>query len=166
MIIEETDHRFYVAESTVSGYGCFAKEKIVKGDYLEIIGVLVKCGGIADMCTYYANRYKFAGEPEKEFENSLVPMGYAAMVNQANDPGKQNVSIMHFPKDKETRNPACCRAVYVALRDIEPGEELLTSYGKKIGQLVMAGQKFTKEDVEEWEKFLQRDLYGLGILQS
>lgn len=61
-VVEETDYRFCIKTSTLpnAGLGCFAKEKIAKGECLEIIGVLVRCQSPADRCTHYANRYKFA----------------------------------------------------------------------------------------------------------
>jgi hypothetical protein len=187
IIIQETDNRFYIDESKLpnAGLGCFAKVKIEKGDYLEIIGVLVENAGISDKCTHYGSRYKFAAEPEKEFKHSLIPMGYAAIVNQANNKEDQNVSILHLPEKVsckdckgeacqlcggcgllaiKPRNPNGGRTVYVALRDIEVGEELLGNYNKKIGHLVVDNQKFDEQD--EWEKFLKHDLYGLGILRE
>lgn len=183
--VEETDHRFYITESTIpnSGLGVFAKVKLHKGDFLEIIGVITECGSVVDQCTHYANRYKFANEPEKEFKNVLIPMGYAAIINQANTKEQQNCSITHLPDkclkcqgsscslcggsgilNRVSRNSDGGRCVYLFLRDIEPGEELLGHYSKKIGQLVVDGQKFTQEESVEWEKFLKKNLYGLGVL--
>ena len=188
-VIEETDDRFYIAESKLpnAGMGLFAKVKIEKGDYIEVIGVNVKYGGIADKCTHFANRYKFAAEPEKEFVHSLIPLGYAAMINQANTKEQQNVSLTHLPETVVCkfcagqggecpecggggyatlvpRNPAAGRTIYAALRDIEPDEEILGNYGKKVGQLVIEGQSFDDNDKKEWNRFLKHGLYGLEVL--
>jgi hypothetical protein len=196
-VVEETDNRFYIDKSTVpnGGMGCFAKVKINRGDYLEVIGVLVKCEATSDICTHYANAYKFAAEPEKEFVHALIPMGYGAMVNQADNKSSQNVSLTHLPEEVRCqhcngegkirnvhfavvctfcggrgkgrivpRNANGGRVVYVALRDILPGEELLGNYNKKVGKLVMEGRSWSKEDKEEWENFLKLGLYGLHVL--
>lgn len=181
--LEETDERFYIAESSLpdAGLGVFAKVKIHKHDYLEIIGVLVKYGGTADQCTHYANRYKFAGE--QDLVHALVPMGYAAIINQANSKEQQNVSITHLPDKvnhsvcqgkgcnecdngliiRYMRNSNAGAAVYVAIRDIEPGEELLGNYNKKIGQLSMK-KTFSEEDKRQWLKFISQGFYGLNTL--
>lgn len=185
--IEETDDRFYIADSGIqnAGKGLYAKVRLNKNDFLEIIGVTTTCGSVVDRCTSYADRYKFANEPEEKFVHSLIPMGYAAIVNQANSPEQQNVSITHLPDEvqcscggecevcggtgkirRRPRNPYGGSCVYLFLRDIRPGEELLGNYNKKIGQLVVSGQRFSPEDSEAWKEFLQLDLYGLGILIS
>lgn len=197
VVVEETDPRFYVAESKLpgAGMGVFTKVKINKGDFLEIIGVCVKFGGMADKCTHYANAYKFAAEPDGQFVHSLVPMGLGGMVNQANDRSQQNVAIMHLPEKircdtcngtckvdngsfiavcgkcegkgvmpRPKRNPHAIRVAYVAVRDIEPGEEVLGNYNKKLGQMAADGTSWTTEDQEEWDKFLNRKLYGLEVI--
>src|ERR1035438_10007846 len=124
IILEETDTRFYIDKSTVplAGYGCFAKVLIKQGDFLEIIGVQVKTDSIADNCTFYAKRYKFMSSSGKDYK--IVPMGFGGMVNHTDDKVIRNVQLVCIlVTSKKTKE-----VVYQALRDIEPGEELLGYY--------------------------------------
>lgn len=135
IFVEETDNRFYIKESTIpnAGFGCFAKEKIKKSDYLEIIGIKVKYGSLIDLCTKYAKNYKFSAEGN--FEECIIPMGYGGMVNHTDDQDLQNVAITYLPPDVPVRNQHAGRAVYMAIRDIEENEELLGKYNRKTMQL-------------------------------
>jgi len=161
--IEETDNRFYVDQSTISeaGLGCFAKVPVKKNDYLEVIGPQVKIGSPADDCTHYAKRYKFLAA-DKNYK--IVPMGFAAMVNHTNDKNKQNVELVCIPipgRDKTV--------VYQALRDIEPGEELLGYYGDQINaeiEKTVASLGYVKQHKTDWQEFLSYDLYHLKCLEE
>jgi len=167
-IVDETDHRFCIKTSTLpnAGLGCFAKERIVKGDYLEVIGALVRCNSSADHCTHYANRYKFAARDK--YTAYIVPMGYGGMVNHTDDPKLQNVEL-RWIKNLPKRSPHAGEIVYMALRDIEPEEELLGNYGDAVGKEIQwAADKaeiFAREE-DVWESFLKYDLYNLGILRE
>jgi len=167
-IVDETDHRFCIKTSTLpnAGLGCFAKEPIPKGDYLEVIGVLVRCNSSADHCTHYANRYKFAAR--ENHTAYVVPMGYGGMVNHTDDPKLQNVEI-RWMKNTNKRSPHAGEVVYVALRDIEADEELLGHYGEAVGKeiqwLATNTDKFIEEE-DVWESFLDYDLYNLGTLRE
>jgi SET domain-containing protein len=153
-IIEETDNRFYIAKSTLpnAGFGVFAKEAIKKDDWLEVIGVMVKKGGIADQCTNYASKYKFASS---KFDAKIIPIGYAGIINHTTDPILQNMDLVRV-KGLRKRSPHASEIIYKAIRDIEPGEELLGNYGEQIGQEI--------EKVSEWETFLDYNLYNLKTL--
>lgn len=166
-IIEETDTRFYIDKSTLpnAGLGCFAKELIKKNDFLEIIGVMVRNGSIADKCTHYAMRYKFAATLKKEAK--IVPLGYGGMVNHTDDPYLQNVQLAYLDRGRTKRSEHSTQAAYLALRDIQPGEELLGNYGEDVGREI---EKFN-ENVDQinnekykWERFLKHNLYGLKDL--
>ena len=93
IIFEENDDRFYVKESTVNraGKGLFAAKEIKKNSWLEITGVLVERGSVADDCTYYANAYKFAANVVRKGDKVdvgqfvIVPMGYAGIVNHTDE---------------------------------------------------------------------------------
>lgn len=158
IFIEERDNRFYIDKSTIenAGYGCFAKEKIKKGDFLEIIGVMVRKGSVADFCTHYANNYKFMGDKKT---GKIVPFGYGGMVNHTDIPEKQNV----FLTSREGYNKISHNAshiVYEALRDIMPGEELLGNYGPSFDKVIkMIQLNLTEKEI--WNKFISYDLYNL-----
>jgi hypothetical protein len=169
--VEETDDRFYTKESTIpkAGLGVFSKVLLEKDDYLEIIGVRVKAKGLADQCTHYGNKYKFAargkvikGERSTDYSHFIVPMGFGGMVNHSPSPAQQNAEI-HYHQ-KSTRNQAAGQAVYRFLRNIEPDEEILGNYGEVWeGIMDWAGDK-AEEIKDDWETFLGYDLYSLGQL--
>ncbi len=167
-VVDEVDTRFCIKTSTLpnAGLGCFAKELIPKGEYLEVIGILVRCNSAADHCTHYANRYKFAAR--EKFTCYIVPMGYGGMVNHTDDKEKQNVE-MRWVKNLPKRSQHAGEIVYMALRDIEEGEELLGNYGDAVGKEVQWLADKTKIfDKEEkvWQSFLEYNLYNLGILKE
>jgi len=167
-IVEETDNRFCIKTSTLekAGLGCFAKQKIKQGDWLEVIGALVRCNSPADHCTHYANRYKFAAR--EKHTCYIVPMGYGGMVNHTDDKEKQNVEL-RWVKNLNKRSQHAGEIVYMAIRDIEGGEELLGNYGDAVGKEVQWLQEktqiFDKEE-DVWQSFLAYDLYNLGILRD
>lgn len=173
MLIEETDDRFYLKESTIlnAGMGVFAKEDIVKGEFLEIIGVQVKINSIADKCTHYANKYKFAAtgklvkeQKKVEYNRLVVPMGFGAIINHSPSSELQNAEIWYRQGTK--RNPAAGQAVYRFIRDIKKDEEILGNYGEMWqGVIDWAGDK-ANEVKDDWETFLSYDLYSLGELSS
>lgn len=173
IFFEETDNRFYIKDSTISGAnkGLFANEKIRKGDYLEISGVLVKRQSVADICTQYANNYKFAARVKRYADgkvdigdNLIVPLGYAGIVNHAKDKESQNVEIRYIKRTKKNENSD--DAVYYFLRDVEKDEEVIGNYGDSWDSVLkwINESNKNKQPVEEWEKFLLFDLYGLGSL--
>jgi len=157
--IEETDDRFEARESTIpgAGFGLFAKTLVKKGDYLEIIGVMVDVTDISHICTRFADSYKFAAEPASEFCHAVIPCGHAAFVNHADSPAKQNVAITHMPSDRVPRNKDSGRVVYMALRDIWPGEEILGNYNRK--GLSETAKK--EDDLMRWKQLLEINFYGL-----
>lgn len=165
IFIEETDTRFYIDKSTLpnAGYGLFAKVKIKKGDWLEVIGVMVKKGGIADQCTHYAKRYKFAGTKD---DSKIVPMGYAGIINHTADPVLQNMELT-CERGLSKRSEHSSEVVYKTLRDIEPGEELLGNYGENIGkeiEKVANNISYHETMKSDWEMFLSYNLYDLKRL--
>jgi hypothetical protein len=169
IIIEETDNRFYVEKSTIpnGGNGCFTKEHLNAGDWLEVIGVYVKTGGVADFCTEYARRYKFAGS--NKMDAKIVPFGFAGLVNHSSDPKLQNCKL-EFTKGLSKRSQHAGQVVYRFIRDIYPNEELIGNYGpdmeKEIGAIA-ANDNFYENNKQEIENFLKFDLYGLDkIIKS
>ena len=89
MLINETDERFYVAQSTLpgAGYGLFTSAPLRKGDRLEVIGVLVRRDSVSDKCTHFCDHHKFrVGE-----DLLLIPMGFGGMANHSLSPNLQKV---------------------------------------------------------------------------
>lgn len=166
IFIEESDDRFYVETSTLpnAGLGCFAKVPIKNGDWLEIIGVYVRKGGIADRCTSYAQRYKFAGSPKMDAK--IVPMGFGGMVNHSSDPNQQNAVLEYYP-GLNKRSEHTGQMIYRMLRDIEPGEEVIGNYGGQLGpevERMATNASYLNTEADEWNKFLNHNLYGLKEL--
>lgn len=159
-IVDEEDKRFYIAPSTIpgAGNGLFAKELIRRGDYLEVIGVMVKAGSMADQCTHYANEYKFAAR-EKNPTCYIVPLGYAGIVNHTDDQHRQNVTLS-YDKGRAKQSIHANEVAYKAIRDIYPGEEILGYYGEGRDKAL----KWQKNKAE-WDKFLAHNLYDLGTLK-
>ncbi len=160
--IEETDTRFYIKESSIpnAGWGCFANTFLNKGDWLEIIGVYVKTGGLADQCTHYAKRYKFAGSPK--YNAKIVPMGFGGMVNHSDDPNLQNCRL-EYVAGLNKRSEHAGQVIYRFTRDILPDEELVGNYGPNVGKEIKkanVGVEFLGNNSEEIERFLKFDLYN------
>jgi hypothetical protein len=111
--IAEKDERFYVDVSTIpgAGKGLFARIPLAAGDRLEVIGVLVPAGSASDVCTQYADRYKF-----RVNELLLLPLGYGGLVNHSKRANMEKVI-----EDE---------SVYLrTTRPIFAGEELFFRYG-------------------------------------
>lgn len=164
--VEETDTRFCIKDSTLpnAGYGCFANTFLKAGDWLEVIGVYVKTGGIADQCTHYAKRYKFAGSPKQNAK--IVPMGYGGIVNHSDNTTQQNCKL-EFVAGLNRRSQDSGQVIYRFIRDIFPGEELIGNYGPDIGEeikKITSHFGFVDENKEEIDKFLKFDLYNLKTI--
>lgn len=168
ILIEENDDRFYIAKSTIdnSGKGLFAKEFIKKGDYLEVIGIIVRNGSISDTCTEYAKHYKFAVNEKNDA--CIIPLGYAGIVNHTDDKNLQNV-FLSYSMSRIKKHPHAGQCVYEAIRDIQKDEEILGNYGESIGNLLnwtKKQQEFYDVNQDAWQKFISYDLYNLGILNN
>jgi len=151
--IEEFDERFEVKKSTLGNkVGLFSITNIKKGDYLEIVGIMLDVTEICHIAT--SNYAKIAAEPKSEFCHVIVPCGYAAAINKADLPAKQNVAITHLPAGTITKNPNAGRAIYMAIRNIESGEEIFSGC-----------QDLNKQDdLSIWNNWIGFNFYGLGSL--
>ena len=117
--IIENDERFYVDVSTIpgAGNGLFAKIPLGEGDRLEVIGVLVPAGSPSDVCSRYADHYKF-----RVGDLLLIPLGFGGMVNHSKRPNMEKVIEGH--------------SVYLrTTRSISPGEELTFQYGDRFFEI-------------------------------
>lgn len=113
MIVNETDPRFYVADSTIpgAGEGLFAKVPLAKGERFAVIGVLIERDTETDRCTRFADQHKLrVGD-----DYLLIPLGYGGMVNHSSNPNLEKVI-------------EGTDLFMMALRDIEAGQELFFSY--------------------------------------
>ncbi len=157
--IEETDERFEIRNSGVpgAGHGLFASELIKKGDYLEVVGVMVDVADMSHVCTKFANYYKLPAEPESEFRHAVIPLGYGALVRRANSPEKQNVELTHLPSGVEMKSENAGRVVYAAIKDIYPGEEVLSDYGSSFP---------SNDDLARWKQLLEINFYGLKKIKK
>jgi hypothetical protein len=111
---EEDDNRFYLKTSTIprAGLGVFARVSLQKGARLEVIGLRVKPGSIADRCSPFTDRHKFL-----HADWLIIPLGYAGMVN-------------HSPKPNMVRCEESDKLFLQALREIAADEELFHAYNQ------------------------------------
>lgn len=166
IFIEENDNRYSIKESSIpnAGWGCFANVLLKKGDWLEVIGVYVKTDGLADKCTHYAKRYKFAGSPKMNAK--IVPMGFGGMVNHSDDPNLQNCRL-EYAAGLNKRSEHAGQVIYRFTRDILPNEELIGNYGPNIAQEIKTFNNnvdFVDDNKKEIERFLKFNLYGTDEL--
>lgn len=163
--IQEKDNRFYISESTQpnAGRGLFASEDIEKGDHLEVIGIMVERDSIADLCTSYANPFKFAADYADSYKKHIIPMGYGGIVNHANNKKDQNVEIRYLNKNSKN---VC---VYYFIKNVKKGQEILGDYGEGWRILENWTSNLNKqnedEDLEDWFSFLDFGLYNLRKLK-
>lgn len=155
ILVKEKDERFYIKESTIkdAGYGVFASRNIKKGEFLEIIGVMVEKDSISDFCTHYAKDYKFAANFEEKFDKHIIPMGFGAIINHTSDSQKQNAELRY--EKHSLKNPSGGSAIYYFIKDINKDEEILANYGWEYQ--VLSDEKY-------WKMFLELNLYNLSKL--
>jgi len=112
----QQDNRFRIKKSTIpfAGLGVFANTVLPEETKLHVDGIVIQKNSTADICTAYANKYKF-----KLKENLLlIPLGWAGMVNHSNKP-----NMFKLVKNNG-------KVFLVTNRDITPGEELFWKYSK------------------------------------
>ncbi|ODU00524.1 MAG: hypothetical protein ABS79_03165 [Planctomycetes bacterium SCN 63-9] len=116
---DERDDRFTIKPSTIpgAGNGLFSKVLLAEEDRLEVIGVLIPADSVSDLCTSYADCYKF-----RIGDQLLIPIGYGGMVNHSSQPNLEKVC------DGQ-------RLYLKATRPIHPGEELLFTYSDRFFEI-------------------------------
>lgn len=166
ILVSEKDDRFYISESTQpgAGRGLFAARDIAEGEQLEVIGVMVEKDSPADACTSYADAFKFAADYADSYTRHIIPMGYAGIVNHANNCRDQNVEIRHVGAGGKTK------CVYYFLREVRKGEEVLGDYGEGWRGLAEwsdgVNRSADESEEAEWLSFLGRGLYNLDRLKK
>ena len=156
ILVEEKDKRFYLAESSIpnAGTGVFAKQFLKKGEIIEIVGVQVKSGSMADRCTDFAYRFKFSAS-DKSLDRYVVPMGWAGMINHSFE---NNNAIIRCMNSRNKDNSNSGQMVYFVIKDIKKDEEVIGNYGEEWDEVFQFIDKNNKTD---WEVFLEFGLYGL-----
>lgn len=109
------DDRFELRPSSVpgAGLGVFARVALPAGAELEVVGVLVRRGSVADRCTHFADHHKFVVGADL----LLVPVGLGGMVNHA---AAANLERVALPD----------RVVLRTTRPVAAGEELFFTYSE------------------------------------
>ncbi len=109
--------KIYVDKSPVHGWGVFAKEKILSGEIIEECPIaslpIVKGEHSAILIDY---RFNFPSG--SDWNEQVVTFGYGSIYNHSNNSNAYWYSL----NDKRT-------FLFVAQRDIEPGEEIFVYYG-------------------------------------
>ena len=115
VIVAEADPRLEIAESALpgAGRGVFAKEPLAAGERLQIVGVVINAGSVADECTRYADEYKV-----RVGDRLLIPVGFGGMFNHS----AQAPNMVKVVQGDEV--------FLQSLRPIAAGEELLFCYSE------------------------------------
>jgi SET domain-containing protein len=111
-LLDETDDRFEVRESTTpgAGLGVFARVGLPAGAVLEVVGVRVRRESVSDRCTHFADHHKF-----RVGDTLLIPVGLGGLVNHSTAPNLEKVI------DAD-------RVFLRTLRPVVAGEELFFRY--------------------------------------
>lgn len=99
-----------IKESPGRGWGCFASDRIIKGEIFE------ECHLIKVDCGFLDYSFNW---PRYEPKFQVLPLGYGCIYNHSNQPNANwdphpNIDMIFC---------------FYALRDIEKGEEIFTYYG-------------------------------------
>jgi SET domain-containing protein len=114
-----------IKESPNKGLGVFAKEKIFKGEIIEITPLIkLNVPYNSDVLDDYRFNY-----PKNSTQKFVVVLGYGSIYNHSN----QN--------NADWRDNGHMMFEFFALRDIEHGEEICTKYG---------GPEYFKQRPIEW----------------
>ena len=114
--------KIYITSSEISGLGVFASKEIAKGEVIEESSVLVISEEqISDLAkTDLLNYAFFAWGPDKMA--AAVAWGHGSLFNHSYEP---NAKYVIYAEEKLIR--------FVAIKDIEPDEEIVMNYNGKPG---------------------------------
>lgn len=110
-------HKIIVKSSPIHGFGVFAKDRILKGETIETCYAIffkLNLGIHDDIFPKYRFLYPCGSTPT----HNAIPLGYGCIYNHSDKPNAY-----------WTCNTDNAMYYFIALRDIEIGEEIFTSYG-------------------------------------
>lgn len=122
-----------VRTSPIHGYGVFATDKINKGEIIEECHLLTIPFKLGTFDSFLVN-HKFNFPSIGKVEEYVIPLGYGAIYNHSDN---NNAFWCTNIKNKTFE--------FVAVRDIEIGEEVCTYYGDSTYWETV--NKFTNEKV-------------------
>ena len=111
-------HKVIMRSSSIHGLGVFAKEVICEGEIIEECPVLSLSSEHRMAFPDYSFKHNHDTYPDGVFTET-IPLGYGCIYNHSD----QNNATWFFDVKKNT-----CK--FIALRDIEVGEEICTNYGE------------------------------------
>ena len=106
-----------IKESPGKGLGVFATKKIFKNEIIEECHLLSLPIPKGEPSTLF-NDYRFNYPTQGEIEELVIPFCYGCIYNHSND---NNAIWKDHPYYKAFQ--------FIAVKDIEPGEEICTYYG-------------------------------------
>jgi SET domain-containing protein len=114
-----------VRSSFTHGLGVFARRRFDAGDVVERVPLVVVPDDemhFARMRGTIMHRYPMPGVPDAE--HSAWMLGYGALYNHEPDPGRVNARWTYAGGRT---------LLFIAVRDIEPGDEITYDYGDDTG---------------------------------
>ncbi len=123
-----------VGTSPIHGYGVFAIDKINKGEIIEECHLLSIPFKLGTFDSFLVN-HKFNYPSHGKVEEYVIPLGFGAIYNHSDN----NNAFWRTNIENKTFE-------FVAIRDIEIGEEVCTYYGDDTYWETV--NKFTKEKVK------------------
>lgn len=123
-----------VRTSPIHGYGVFAIDKINKGEIIEECHLLSIPFKLGTFDSFLVN-HKFNYPSHGKVEEYVIPLGFGAIYNHSDN----NNAFWRTNSENKTFE-------FVAIRDIEIGEEVCTHYGDDSYWETV--NKFTKEKVK------------------
>lgn len=114
----KTSTKVTVKMTENKGWGCFATDKIYEGEIIEECHLLTLPLNPGEPSTLFID-YRFNWpQNAPEWLEQVLPLGNGCIYNHSND---NNATWRDHPEYKAFQ--------FVAVKDIEPGEEICTYYG-------------------------------------
>ncbi len=110
--------KIYVKKSPIHGLGVFVSEKIFKDEVIEecpILSLPMKFGDVSSLFLDY--RFNWPSGTN-EWEEQVISLGFGSLYNHSETPN----AYWHSNNDARTFK-------FIAIKDIEVGEEVLVWYG-------------------------------------
>ena len=106
-----------IKSSPGKGLGVFATEEIIQGEIIEechLVSLPIKANQPSDLLTDYRFLWPALGDHIEH----VIPLGYGCIYNHSDS---NNAKWVDHPRYKAFQ--------FIAVKDIEPGEEICTYYG-------------------------------------